>query len=247
MKYIYILFLLISFASFGQTKVTVVTKGGTVKSVSTGVGLTGGPVTNVGTISLDTASATVISRQRAVNQYAALTSHNFFTSRNNFQGLTVNKDSVPISTTNAWLATVDTTTGRIQRRNVNTLIDTLSSTLLADVSMTSSVTWYSGPSVVLPVGVWLITSHISTSAATGTHQFDYRIFDGTNAVASSQTVGSAGTRQSNGSMTALAIVASGTTTYTLQAYSTVATSVMKAATNTTSQAGATRIIAIKIK
>lgn len=42
---------------------------GTVTSVGTGLGLTGGTITTTGTISLDTASSVVLSRQRADNTY----------------------------------------------------------------------------------------------------------------------------------------------------------------------------------
>jgi hypothetical protein len=42
---------------------------GTVTSVGTGIGLTGGTITTTGTISLDTASSVVLSRERAANTY----------------------------------------------------------------------------------------------------------------------------------------------------------------------------------
>jgi len=47
---------------------------GTVTSVATGLGLTGGTFTTTGTLALDTANASVLSRQRAANTYTAKTS-----------------------------------------------------------------------------------------------------------------------------------------------------------------------------
>ena len=49
--------------------------GGTVTSVGTGLGLTGGTITTTGTISLDTASSVVLSRQRAANTYQPIGSY----------------------------------------------------------------------------------------------------------------------------------------------------------------------------
>ena len=48
---------------------------GTVTSVGTGLGLTGGTITTTGTISLDTASSVVLSRQRAANTYQPIGSY----------------------------------------------------------------------------------------------------------------------------------------------------------------------------
>ena len=48
---------------------------GTVTSVGTGLGLTGGTITTSGTISLDTASSVVLSRQRAANTYQPIGSY----------------------------------------------------------------------------------------------------------------------------------------------------------------------------
>lgn len=48
---------------------------GTVTSVGTGLGLTGGAITTTGTISLDTASSVVLSRQRAANTYQPIGSY----------------------------------------------------------------------------------------------------------------------------------------------------------------------------
>ncbi len=53
------------------------------------------------------------------SNFAKLNGNNTFTNRNNFQGLTVNKDSVPITTTDTWVLTNDTVSNRVQRRLVN--------------------------------------------------------------------------------------------------------------------------------
>ena len=50
-------------------KITYGTGSGTVTSIATGLGLSGGTITNSGTISLDTTNASVLSRQRAANTY----------------------------------------------------------------------------------------------------------------------------------------------------------------------------------
>jgi hypothetical protein len=49
--------------------------GGSVTSVATGLGLTGGTITTTGTLSLDTASSVVLSRQRAANTYQPIGSY----------------------------------------------------------------------------------------------------------------------------------------------------------------------------
>lgn len=49
--------------------------GGGVTSVATGLGLSGGPITTTGTVVLDTASAVVLSRQRAANTYQPIGSY----------------------------------------------------------------------------------------------------------------------------------------------------------------------------
>lgn len=48
---------------------------GTVTSISTGLGLTGGTITTTGTLSVDTANGSILSRQRAVNTYQPIGSY----------------------------------------------------------------------------------------------------------------------------------------------------------------------------
>jgi hypothetical protein len=45
---------------------------GTVTNIATGLGLSGGPITTTGTILVDTANASILSRQRAANTYALI-------------------------------------------------------------------------------------------------------------------------------------------------------------------------------
>ena len=47
---------------------------GTVTNIATGLGLSGGPITTTGTLLVDTASASILSRQRAANTYQLLSS-----------------------------------------------------------------------------------------------------------------------------------------------------------------------------
>ena len=68
----------------GDTVVTLATKSdllnivggsGTVTTVNTGLGLAGGPISSTGTLYLDTANASVLSRQRAANTYQPIGSY----------------------------------------------------------------------------------------------------------------------------------------------------------------------------
>lgn len=52
------------------------------------------------------------------------------TGRTSLQGVTVNKDSLPISTTNRWAVTIDTPTNRLQRYDLNAKLNISDSPLL---------------------------------------------------------------------------------------------------------------------
>lgn len=99
---------------------------GTVTSVGTGLGLTGGPVISTGTISLDTASSVVLSRQRAANTYAPISVAGSVTSVGSGYGIT----GGPITTTGTLLVDTSCSTCPSSRtRLTNTLgsyINTLS-------------------------------------------------------------------------------------------------------------------------
>ena len=88
-------------ASEFVTAIGAGTSSGTVSNVATGLGLTGGPITTTGTISLDTANVSVLSRQRAANtyqvkgsyltddsNYAKLNAANIFTANQNISKTT---------------------------------------------------------------------------------------------------------------------------------------------------------------
>jgi hypothetical protein len=122
-------------------------------------------------------------------------------------------------------------------------IDTLTSTLLADVSMPSSGVWYSGPSVTLPVGTWMVMAHLSHTGGAANANVTIRL-DGTTAAAQGFAAAS---RMVTIPTNALVNVASGTTTITLQAMCSTTSTSIAYQTSYQSQAGATRIIAVKIK
>jgi hypothetical protein len=96
---------------------------GTVLSVATGLGLSGGPITSNGTLTVDTASTSIISRQRAANTYLPLTGGTL-TSRLSGTSLILNKDSLPIVSDKKWALVVDTTnSNRISRQIIPNYID----------------------------------------------------------------------------------------------------------------------------
>ncbi len=120
----------------------------------------------------------------------------------------------------------------------------------ADVQLTTSNTWYDGPSVSLAAGTWLVTGHITfwRTATTATTWFG-RITDGTNHHASSQmyTASLAGIG-GNVSLNAV-IVLTGTTTIKLQGTTNAGATacLMKAATTANGSGNnATIITAIKL-
>lgn len=65
---------------------------GTVTSVGTGIGLTGGTITTTGTISLDTASSVILSRERAANTYQL--KGDYLLSSNNLSDITDRKETI---------------------------------------------------------------------------------------------------------------------------------------------------------
>ena len=129
--------------------------------------------------------------------------------------------------------------------NKQNSIDTLTGTLLADVTMTIVNTWYSGPSVTLPVGTWQVIGNITVSGST-TGYGDCRLYDGSTGVGAGNYQIIAG-RSSSAAAIAMVIVSSGTTSVTLQGHNNVTGGVIRAASVLTTQPGATRIIATKIK
>ena len=110
--------------SVSALRTAVNTKGsGTVTSIATGLGLSGGTITTSGTLLVDTASTSIISRQRATATYLPL-SGGTLTSRLTGTSLILNKDSLPIVTGKNWGLVIDTSnSNRISRRLFRTEID----------------------------------------------------------------------------------------------------------------------------
>jgi hypothetical protein len=119
----------------------------------------------------------------------------------------------------------------------------------ADVTMTTLSTWYTGATVVLGVGTWLLTGTISmTGTVSAIHQYTSRIFDGTNAVASGHAIAAnTGSRVASLAMSTIVTITSGTKTYNLQGASNQNSSAIAYQTSTLTQPGATQISAVKIR
>jgi hypothetical protein len=110
-----------SFTDKNYVDSSVATKGsGTVTSVATGLGLSGGTITTNGTLLVDTSSTSILSRQRAATTYLPLTGGTL-TSRLTGTSLILNKDSLPIVTGKTFGLIVDTSnSNRISRQILNT-------------------------------------------------------------------------------------------------------------------------------
>ena len=129
-------------------------------------------------------------------------------------------------------------------------ITSLSASLSADVALTTTSTWYNGPSVSLPAGTWLVMGRITHVRSATTAETIYaRFSNGTNHYASTQFY--------HASVSGIGVVLpmfavitlAATTTIKLQATSSAgaSTSTMKAAlTANGSGNNATNIIAIRL-
>ena len=129
-------------------------------------------------------------------------------------------------------------------------ITSLSASLSADVALTTTATWYDGPSVSLPAGTWLVIGQITHVRSATTAETIYsRISNGTTHYSSTQFYHASVT----GTGVILPMIAkitlAATTTIKLQATSSAgaSTSTMKAAL-TANGAGnnATNIIAVRL-
>lgn len=65
---------------------TTASSTGTVTSVATGLGLSGGTITTTGTLLVDTSSASILSRQRAAKTYWSLTGNTLLSRTTNYIG-----------------------------------------------------------------------------------------------------------------------------------------------------------------
>ena len=129
-------------------------------------------------------------------------------------------------------------------------ITSLSASLSADVALTTTSTWYNGPSLSLPAGTWLVMGQITHVRSATTAEMIYaRISDGTTHYSSTQFYHAS----VSGTGVVLPMIAkitlASTTTIKLQATSSAgaSTSTMKAAL-TANGAGnnATNIIAVRL-
>jgi hypothetical protein len=124
-------------------------------------------------------------------------------------------------------------------------------TLAADVTMSATNTWYTGASVSLTAGTWLINAHITLNrAATTAQQYQTRIHDTTNNVSyasSQQYQASVSNAPVSMSLTAIITIA-GSASLAIQAASSTSTNnLIKAATLANSSGNnATQITAIKL-
>lgn len=104
--------------SVSALRTAVNTKGsGTVTSIATGIGLSGGTITTSGTLLVDTASTSIISRQRATATYLPLTGGTL-SSRLTGTSLILNKDSLPTVTGNRWGLVIDTSNDNLISKQV---------------------------------------------------------------------------------------------------------------------------------
>lgn len=129
-------------------------------------------------------------------------------------------------------------------------ISYLTASLSADVQLTTTGTFYDGPSISLPSGTWLVTGQITiTRTATTLATYTGRIVSNSTTVASSQqSVVSVNPHSANIHLHCVLVLAS-TTTVKLTATSSAGTTTthMKAATNTYSGGNnATTISAIRL-
>jgi len=129
-------------------------------------------------------------------------------------------------------------------------ITSLSASLSANVSLTTTATWYDGPSLSLAAGTWLVIGRITHNRSATTAETIYaRLGDGTNHYASTQFYHASVTGTGVVLPLNAVITLSATTTIKLQSTSSAgaSTSVMLAAlTANGSGNNATNIIAIRL-
>lgn len=89
---------------------------GTVTNIATGLGLSGGPITTTGTLLVDTASASILSRQRAALTYAPISINGTVTSVARTNGLGITASVANPSTTPNITIAVDTSDASILSR-----------------------------------------------------------------------------------------------------------------------------------
>lgn len=130
---------------------------------------------------------------------------------------------------------------------IPSVITTQTAYLSTAVIMTNATSWYTALTLSLTSGTWLIIASASTSKSTSQiSHYNMRIHDGTNALASAQTMHSSHANSNVGmSCSAVAVLAS-TTSITLDVASSTTGCVIDAATDTMSSPKATILNAVRI-
>lgn len=137
---------------------------GTVTSVATGLGLTGGTITTSGTLLVDTANASILSRQRAANTYYPLTNPSGYGTGS------VTSVAAGYGTTFSTI----TTTGTI-------VVDTASSTgIVSKLSLTNTLAAYqtllpvtiTGSGSISNTGTTALTGFTGSGTSSGTNTGD---------------------------------------------------------------------------
>jgi hypothetical protein len=133
--------------------------------------------------------------------------------------------------------------------NAQAGITSATATLSGTVTLTTTGTWYDGPSVTLSAGTWLITAHASFSRTTATATtWEARVYDGTTQLASGNATTTALANSATGISMQAVVVVTGTPTVKLQATTNAgaAACLMRDTTFVNGMAGATIISAVKI-
>ncbi len=116
----------------------------------------------------------------------------------------------------------------------------------SNVNLSSTTTYFDGPSLSLAAGTWLITAAVTCSSSGGATSFVAKLWDGTTVYASGEADSRAGTRGATVHIHAIVVLAS-TTTVKVSATSDDTASIMR--TNTSIQGSgnnATYINAVKL-
>lgn len=155
---------------------------GTVTSVATGLGLSGGTITGTGTIVLDTANVSVLSRQRAANTYQPKGSYITLTSLSNTAPITYNNSSGAIgitqatTSTNGYLSSTDWNTFNGKTSNTGTVTNitmgdglastqsplTTTGTMKVDTSQTMILSRQRAANAYQPKGAYLTDSEFAS-------------------------------------------------------------------------------------
>lgn len=120
----------------------IATKGsGTVTSIATGLGLSGGTITTSGTLLVDTASTSILSRQRAATTYAPISINGTVTSVARTNGLGISASVANSTTTPNITIAVDTSDASIlsRQRAATTYLPLSGGTLTSRLTGTSLI------------------------------------------------------------------------------------------------------------